>query len=86
MLAVGDGKTSGAYVALERVTGSLHGRKGSFALVHRGLMIDGKSEGWTVTVVPGSGAEELAGLSGDMTITITEGKHFYELTYRLPGQ
>jgi hypothetical protein len=84
MLAVGDGKTSGAYVALERVTGSLHGRNGSFALVHRGLMVHGKSEGWTVTVVPGSGTEELAGLSGEMTIIIKDDKHFYEVRYSLP--
>jgi hypothetical protein len=86
MLAAGDGTTSGAYVALEKVTGQLHGRSGSFALVHRALMVDGMPQEWTVVVVPGSGTGELAGLGGSMTITIAGGKHSYDLSYTLPSR
>lgn len=84
MLALGDGSKSGAYVALEKVSGSLDGREGSFALVHRSALRDGEPEGWSVTVVPDSGTGELAGLEGEMTIVIRDGKHFYELSYSLP--
>ncbi len=84
MLAAGDGTTSGAYVALEKVTGKLHGRSGSFVLVHRALMVGGTPREWTVTVVPESGTGELAGLDGAMTITIVDGKHGYDLSYTLP--
>ncbi|HEU4603498.1 MAG TPA: DUF3224 domain-containing protein [Steroidobacteraceae bacterium] len=83
MLACGDGTTSGAYVAIEKVTGSLAGRKGSFMLVHHGLMNRGTSQAWTVTVVPDSGTDELKGLTGTMKIVIEKGKHSYELAYRL---
>jgi hypothetical protein len=85
MLAAGDGTTSGAYVALEKVSGKLHGRSGSFVLVHRALMVGGTPREWTVTVVPESGTGELAGLDGAMTITIAGGKHSYDLSYTLPG-
>jgi hypothetical protein len=86
MLADGGGnRKDGAYVALERVTGTLHGRDGSFALVHRALMRDGTPEGWSVVVVPGSGTGELAGLEGALRITIEHGTHFYDLEYTLPG-
>ncbi|WP_132145241.1 DUF3224 domain-containing protein [Luteibacter rhizovicinus] len=83
MLAAGGGQ-SGAYVALEKVTGTLKGHKGSFILVHRSLMENGAPKEWTVVVVPDSGTEGLAGLSGSMKITITGGKHFYDLSYTLP--
>lgn len=86
MLAAGDGTTSGAYVALEKVAGKLHGRSGTFVLVHRALMVDGTPREWTVAVVPGSGTGELAGLGGTMTITIADGKHGYDLAYTLPGR
>ena len=84
MLAAGDGTTSGAYVALEKVTGKLHGRGGSFVLVHRALMVGGMPQEWTVTVVPGSGTDELAGLAGSMQITIADGKHGFDFSYTLP--
>ena len=86
ILADGGGaRKDGAYVAMERVTGTLHGRAGSFALVHRALMRDGTPEGWSVVVVPGSGTGELAGLEGSLRITIEHGTHFYDLEYTLPG-
>ena len=81
----GGGRKDGAYVAMERVTGSLEGRKGSFALVHRALLRDGKPEGWTVVVVPGSGTDALAGIEGSMRIRIEDGKHHYDMDYTLPG-
>lgn len=84
MLAFGDGKQSGAYVAIEKVTGSLQGRSGSFAIVHSAVMRGGVPENWTVAVVPGSGTEQLAGLSGTMTIRIEGDRHSYELSYSLP--
>lgn len=84
MLSSGSGAqgSSGAYVALEKVTGTLHGRKGSFALYHVGIMNSGVPE-LKISVVPGSGAGELQGLAGDMTIQIADGKHSYEFSYTL---
>jgi uncharacterized protein (TIGR02246 family) len=81
MLAASTGiKDSAGYVALERVTGTLAGRHGSFVLQHNGLMNRGKCD-LTVTVVPDSGTEGLAGLSGTMAITIAGGVHSYAFTY-----
>lgn len=76
-------KTSAGYVAMERVTGTLNGRTGSFVLQHYGLMNRGAPES-IVTIVPDSGTGELEGLSGKMTIHIADGKHSYELEYSLP--
>ena len=73
---------SAGYVAIEKVTGKLQGRAGSFALQHSGTMTRGAPE-LTVTVVPDSGTERLTGLAGRMTIRITDGKHFYELEYTI---
>ncbi len=75
---------SAVYVAVERVTGTLHGRRGSFVLVHRGVMTRGQPD-LSVTVAPDSGTGELAGLSGRLTIEITAGKHSYALEYSLPS-
>ena len=76
-------KDSGAYVAVERITGTLHGKRGSFVVHHTGVMTRGAPH-LTITVVPDSGTGELAGLSGTMTITIAEGRHFYEFDYTMP--
>ncbi|HEX7150239.1 MAG TPA: DUF3224 domain-containing protein [Thermoanaerobaculia bacterium] len=78
--AMGSGEGSGVYVAIERVTGTLNGKKGTFVLHHRGVMTRGVQE-HAVDVVPDSGTDELKGLTGSMKITITEGKHFYEFRY-----
>ncbi len=75
-------KGSAGYVALERVNGTLQGRNGSFVLQHSGTMTRGAPQ-LTITVVPDSGTAQLAGLSGKMTITITDGKHSYEFEYTL---
>jgi hypothetical protein len=76
-------KGSGVYVAVERVTGTLQGRKGSFALYHTGVMTRGAPE-LRITVVPDSGTEELAGIAGTLSIQIANGKHSYDLEYTLP--
>jgi hypothetical protein len=70
---------------MERVSGTLHGRAGNFALVHRALMRDGTPEEWSVVVVPGSGTDALAGLEGSLRITVEDGQHFYDMEYSLPA-
>jgi Protein of unknown function (DUF3224) len=76
-------KGSAGYVAIERVEGTLHGRKGSFVLQHTGSMNRGVPS-LSVTVVPDSGTGELLGLAGDFKIIIADGKHSYEFSYTLP--
>jgi hypothetical protein len=76
-------KGSGVYVAIERVTGKLNGLSGSFLLHHTGIMTRGEPQ-LSVRVVPDSGTEQLAGLTGSMEIKITEGKHFYDFEYTVP--
>lgn len=75
-------KGSAGYVALERVSGTLNGRSGTFALQHSGTMTRGAAQ-LVITVVPDSGTGALVGLAGKMSINIVEGKHFYEFEYTL---
>jgi len=75
-------KGSAGYVAFERVSGTLHGRRGSFVLQHSGTMARGAPQ-LSVTVVPDSGAGQLVGLAGKMEIKIAEGKHSYDFEYTL---
>jgi len=83
MLASGTGVDgSGAYVALELVTGALAGRRGSFILQHNGTMQKNVPT-LVVKVVPDSGTEQLVGLSGTMTIVIADGKHSYNFEYSI---
>lgn len=74
---------SAGYVAIERVTGSLHGRSGSFVLQHSGTM-DRGAQRLSISVVPGSGTGALAGITGTFKIEIAEGKHSYAFEYSLP--
>lgn len=83
MLGSRSDNSNGGYVAIERVNGSLAGRKGSFSMQHIGTMQGGKST-MDVQVVPGSGSGELEGISGRMTIIIADGKHSYDFHYSLP--
>jgi len=73
---------SAGYVALERVTGRLQGRSGTFVLQHNGLADRGAQQ-LTISVVPDSGGGELAGLRGQMAIQVEEGEHRYTLEYTL---
>jgi hypothetical protein len=85
MLAMGTAvEGSAGYVAMELVTGTLHGRAGTFSLQHSGTMNRGAPT-LTISVVPDSGTGELAGLSGTMKIIIEGGKHSYEFDYTLPS-
>lgn len=76
---------SAGYVAIERVTGSLEGRRGSFVLQHTGTMGGGSME-LSVRVVPDSGTDDLTGLAGTLAIRIEGGAHFYDLEYSLPEE
>ena len=80
--ALADVKGSGSYVAIERISGTLNGRKGTFVLAHSGTMTRGAQQ-LDITVVPDSGTGELAGITGRMTIVISEGKHSYDFEYLL---
>lgn len=82
MMAAGTAvEGSGAYVALEKVSGSVGGKKGTFILMHTGTMRKNTDFVLNVTVVPDSGTEELSGIAGKMKIIIEKGKHSYEFTY-----
>jgi len=76
-------KGSAGYVALERVSGSLHGRSGTFILQHNATMNRGTPQ-LSIVVVPDSGTGQLTGLSGSMSIQIAAGKHSYDFAYALP--
>ena len=74
---------SAVYVALERVTATLGGRHGSFVLAHRGTMTK-EGQHLVITVAPGSGTDELVGLTGTMGIRMEGSAHFYDFDYELP--
>jgi hypothetical protein len=71
---------SAGYVAIEQVTGTLHGRSGTFMLQHNGIMTRGTPQ-LTIAVVPDSGTGKLTGIAGSMTIDITDGQHAYTFEY-----
>ncbi len=76
---------SAGYVAIERVSGTLAGRAGTFLLQHTGTMNRG-SQSLSILVVPGSGTGDLAGLAGSLAIQIAaDGAHSYTFDYALPG-
>jgi hypothetical protein len=73
---------SAGYVAMELVTGTLAGRKGSFVLQHAGTMKRG-AQTLSIEVVPDSGTGELEGLAGRMEIDFSGGGHSYGFDYTL---
>ena len=75
-------KGSAGYVAMERVSGRLGGRVGTFVLQHSGTMTRGEPQ-LSVTVVPDSGTGDLTGLSGKMVIENAEGQHSYVFEYAI---
>jgi uncharacterized protein DUF3224 len=79
--AMGEVQGSGAAVAVERVTGSVAGRTGSFSLYHIGVMVGGVPQYWHVKIAPDSGTGELAGIKGELKIIIEGKAHSYELEY-----
>ena len=83
MLSAGtETKGSAGYVAIEKVTGKLDGKSGSFVLQHNATMDRGTPH-LSITVVPDSGTGELVGLAGTLNIIIADGKHSYEFDYSL---
>lgn len=84
MLSAGDPAAGLAgYVAMEHVVGTLNGRHGRFMLQHSGMMDRGASS-LAVSVVPGTGTDELQGLRGTLRIDIAEGgAHSYTFDYAL---
>jgi len=83
--AGGSVKGSAGYVAIEKVTGTLAGRHGTFVLQHTGTMNRGEPS-LTITVVPDSGTGELTGLAGALAIIIADGEHTYDFNYTLPAR
>jgi len=83
MLAFRGEQGSAGYVALEQVTGSLHGKRGSFVLQHSSTLNRGAQK-QSITVVPDTGTDQLIGLAGSMTIIIEGKAHSYEFEYDLP--
>jgi hypothetical protein len=81
--AMGEVQGSGAAVAVERVTGTLCGRSGSFSLYHVGVMVGGVPQYWRVNISPDSGTDGLKGISGELKIIIEGKEHRYELEYVL---
>jgi len=75
---------SAGYVAIEKVSATIAGRSGTFYLQHSGIMNRGTGS-LTVVVIPDSGTDDLAGISGSLKINIEEGKHFYDFEYLLGG-
>ena len=55
---------SASFVGIERVTGSIEGRRGSFLLQDTGT-VDANAVRGEWFVIPGSGTGELSGLRGD---------------------
>ena len=83
MLSAGNPAAGSAgYVAIEHLTGVLQGRSGSFALQHAGVMHDGSSH-LAISIVPGSGTNDLFGIEGTLKLDIRDRQHFYELEYKL---
>lgn len=83
MLASMGADQSGGYIAMERIRGTVNGRQGAFTVLHRGLMDRGAND-LSIVVVPGSGAGELAGITGVYHLTVEGGVHRYDLEYSLP--
>ena len=78
-----DVEGSAGYVAMEKVTGTLHGKGAASRVQHSGTMDRGAAK-LSVTVVPDSGSGELAGLTGTLAIIIEGRKHSYDFNYTLP--
>lgn len=74
---------SGAYVAVERITGTLDGRAGSFVVTHVGVSDRGANQ-LRIDIVPDTGAGALTGIRGAMEIRIADGVHHYAIDYTLP--
>jgi hypothetical protein len=75
---------AGVYVAIDRVTGTLDGRSGSFLMAHRGIR-NAEGQELSIVIVAGSGTGQLAGITGTVGIQIEDKRHFYTIDYALPA-
>jgi hypothetical protein len=73
---------AGVYVAIDRVTGTLQGRSGSFLIAHRGIR-NADDQELSIVIVPGSGTGQLTGITGTVGIEIAGKEHFYTVDYEL---
>ncbi len=70
------------YYAIERFTGTINNKKGTFIFCHEGLM-DAKSQSLKITTMAGSGTDDFATINGTMKIIQNESVHTYEFEYTL---
>ena len=75
-----DAQGSGVYMAIERVSGVMNGKRGAFSLAHLGVMNRGTPD-LSIDIVPDSGDGDLAGIAGKLTLTIANGVHAYDIEY-----
>lgn len=75
-------KTTATYVGLIRFKGRLNGKTGSFVLEDRG-MFEGGAANSILTIIPGSGTDDLRGITGSGTYTATQKSSRCDLTYEL---
>lgn len=83
LTGMGSAKGSAAYSAIERFTGKVAGKRGSFVMQHTGVMTRGE-QSLLITIVPDSGTDELAGITGTLKIIVDGKQHSYEFEYALP--
>lgn len=72
-----------AYVAMERWRARSTVRRGSFVATHKALA-SAEAKSLVVEIVPGTGTEGLAGISGTMHVDIVDKQHLYTIEYSLP--
>lgn len=85
LLTVQSNEGDATYVAMERITGTLHGKQGSFALGHSATIENHERVAGMVVIVPSSGTGELVGIRGDGEFRIDpDGGHHLTLQYQLP--
>jgi hypothetical protein len=72
-----------AYLGVERITGTLGARSGSFVLIHSAVAAgDDSHVAWTI--LPGSGTDELTEIRGSAELSVdTAGGHSIGLDYEL---
>jgi hypothetical protein len=77
------GDKTAHFVGLQRITGSVGGRRGSFVLAAEGDH-DGASSRIALTVIQGTGTGDLAGIEGEGTLVAPGGATGrYELEYEI---
>ena len=82
LTGMGGVKGSAAYSAIERFSGTVAGKHGTFVMQHTGIMTRG-AQSLVITIVPDSGTDELTGISGTIAIIIEGKQHSYDLEYTI---